>query len=71
MQIFKLRKGGKTENVEETIVVLNRNIDRDLIVKAINNVAADDTSEAEILKYIEDNFKAIYQVENDLETFYY
>lgn len=71
MQIFKLRKGGKTENVEETIVVLNRNIDRDLIVKAINNVAADNTSEAEILKYIEDNFKAIYQVENDLETFYY
>ena len=71
MQIFKLQKGGKTENVGETIVVLNRNIDRDLIVKAINNVAGDDTSEAEILKYIEDNFKAIYQVETDLETFYY
>ena len=71
MQIFKLKKGGKTENLEETIVVLNRNIDRDLLIKAINNKAEENATEAEIIKYIEDNFKAIYQVENDLETFYY
>lgn len=71
MQIFKLRKGGKIENVEETIVVLNRNIDKDLLIKAINNVAGDETTVAEVLKYLEDNFNAVYQVETDLETFYY
>lgn len=73
MKIFKLKKGGQTENVKETIVVLNRNIDDDLIIKAINNAAGDneDTTEGEVLKYLEDNFKAIYEVENNLETFYY
>lgn len=71
MQIFKLQKGGETENVKETVVVLNRNIDRDLIVRAINNQAEINNDESAILKYLEDNFKAVYQVENDLETFYY
>lgn len=71
MQIFKLKKGGETENPKETIVILNRNIDRDLLVKAINKKAETQPDEAAILKYIEDNFKAIYCVENDLETFYY
>lgn len=71
MQVFKLKEGGKTENVEETVVVLNRDIDRDLLVKAINNKADENLGEAAILKYIEDNFKAIYCVEKDLETFYY
>ena len=71
MQIFKLKKGGETENVKETVVVLNRNIDRDLIVRAINNQAEIKNDEAAILKYLEDNFKAIYSVETDVETFYY
>ena len=71
MQIFKLKKGGETENVKETIVVLNRNIDRELLISAINKQADKEKGEAEILKYLEDNFKAIYCIENDLETFYY
>lgn len=71
MQIFKLKKGGKTENTEEIIVMLNRPIDRDLIIKAINNKADENATEASILQYIEDNFKAVYCVEKDLETFYY
>lgn len=71
MQIFKLKKGGQTENVKETIVILNRNIDRDLIVAAINKKAKENKDEASILKYLEDNFKSVYMVEKDLETFYY
>ena len=71
MQIFKLQKGGQTENAKETIVILNRNIDRNLLVSAINSQAKLNKDEAQILKYIEDNFKAVYCVENDLETFYY
>lgn len=71
MQIFKLKKGGETENVKETIVVLNRSIDRELLISAINKQADAEKGEAEILKYLEDNFKAIYCIENDLETFYY
>ena len=71
MQIFKLKKGGETENVEETIVVLNRNIDRELLISSINKQAEKGKNEAEILKYIEDNFKAVYFVEKDIETFYY
>lgn len=71
MQIFKLKKGGETENVKETIVVLNRNIDKDLLVKAINKQAELGKDEVGILQYIEDNFKAVYCVENELETFYY
>lgn len=71
MQIFKLKKGGETENVKETIVILNRNIDRDLLVKAINKKAEEGCEESGILQYIEDNFKAVYCVEKDLETFYY
>lgn len=71
MQIFKLKEGGETENVEETIVVLNRNIDRELLISAINKQAQYGKGESEILQYIEDNFKAVYCVENELETFYY
>lgn len=71
MQIFKLKKGGETENVKETLVILNRNIDRDLLVAAINKQAEAKKDEASILKYLEDNFKAVYCVENDVETFYY
>ena len=71
MQIFKLKKGGETENVKETLVILNRNIDRDLLVAAINKQAEARKDETAILKYLEDNFKAVYRVENDVETFYY
>lgn len=71
MQIFKLKKGGETENVEETIVVLNRNIDRELLISAINKQAKNGKGESEILKYIEDNFNAVYFVDKDVETFYY
>lgn len=72
MQIFKLKKGGEVEKPKETIVILNRNIDRDLLVAAINKKAEEgDVDEASILKYIEDNFKAVYCVENELDTFYY
>ena len=71
MQIFKLKKGGETENVKETVVILNRNIDRDLLLSAINKQAENGKGESEILKFIEDNFKAVYCVENDIETFYY
>lgn len=71
MQIFKLKKGGETENVKETVVVLNRPIDRELLISSINKQAEKNKSDAEILKYIEDNFKAVYLVSDDLETFYY
>ena len=71
MQIFKLKKGGETENVKETIVILNRNIDRDLLLSAINKQAEKGKGEGDILKFIEDNFKAVYCVENEIETFYY
>lgn len=71
MQIFKLKKGGETENVKETVVILNRNIDRDLLLSAINKQAENGKGESEILKFIEDNFKAVYCVENEIETFYY
>lgn len=71
MQIFKLKKGGKVENIEETTVVLNRNIDRELLISAINKEAEKGKGESEILKYIEDNFNAVYFVDKDVETFYY
>ena len=71
MQIFKLKKGGETENVKETIVVLNRPIDRELLISSINKQAEKGKSDVEILQYIEDNFKAVYFVCDDLETFYY
>lgn len=71
MQIFKLKKGGETENVKETVVVLNRPIDRELLISSINKQAEKNKSDVEILKYIEDNFKAVYLVSDDLETFYY
>ena len=71
MHIFKLKKGGETENVEETIVILNRDIDRELLLSAINKQAEKGEGEADILKFIEDNFKAVYCVENEIETFYY
>lgn len=71
MQIFKLKKGGETENVKETVVILNRPIDRELLISSINKQAEKNKSDVEILKYIEDNFKAVYLVSDDLETFYY
>lgn len=71
MQIFKLKKGGETENVKEITVILNRDIDRELLISAINKQAKKGSEESGILKYIEDNFKAVYFVEENVETFYY
>lgn len=71
MRIFKLKKGGETENVEEVIVVLNRTIDDVLLKKAINICADNNFTIHETLKYIEDQFNCIsFTSLSDLETFY-
>ena len=74
MQIFKLKKGGETENVKETVVVLNKNrdIDKDLLMSAINIAAKDNPTTAyEVIAYLDNQFEAIESYEDDVETFYY
>lgn len=72
MQIFKLKKGGETENVKETIVVMDRDIDKNLLKCAINLVAKDKPDSIdEVLNYLSNQFDNVCLSENDVETFYY
>lgn len=74
MQIFKLKKGGETENVKETVVVLNKNrdIDKDLLMSAINLAAKKNPETSyEVISYLDNQFEAVELYEDDVETFYY
>ena len=75
MRVFKIKKGGAVENAEECLLVLNREIDKDLLMSAVNNVAeryGDETVANDVLEYLDKQFKATDLVDfDDLETFYY
>ena len=72
MRIFKITKGGETENVEEAIVVLTKDIDDELLKKAINICAANKYTINAIINYIEDQFNCLdFVTFSNLETFYY
>lgn len=72
MQIFKLKKGGETENVKETVVVLTRDIDKQLLMGAINIVAKKEPQEVyDVIEYLKEQFANIDIYEDDVETFYY
>ena len=71
MRVFKLKKGGETENVDEAIVILSRPIDEELIKKAINICAEKNYDLLETECYLENQFNCVDVVENDdLKTFY-
>lgn len=71
MRVFKIKKGGETENVDEVIVVLTKAIDDELLKKAINICAEQNFTLDETIKYIEDQFNCVSFVTfNDLFTFY-
>ena len=71
MRIFKIKKGGETENVEEVTVVLTKIIDDELLKKAINICADNNFSLEETIKYIEDQFNCVgFVTFDDLFTFY-
>ena len=72
MRIFKLQKGGETENVDDAIIVLSRPIDDELIKKAINICAANNFDANQIINYLEDQFNCLdFASFSNLETFYY
>ncbi len=72
MQIFKLKKGGETENVKETVVVLTRDIDKQLLMGAINIAAKKEPQEVyDVIEYLKEQFANIDIYEDDVETFYY
>lgn len=71
MRVFKLKKGGETENVDELLIVLNRDIDDELLTKAINICAEKDFNILQTKFYLENQFNCIDFVEDDdLKTFY-
>ena len=72
MQIFKLKKGGETVNVKETVIVLTREIDKLLLMGAINIVAKNDPKDVnDIIDYLKEQFANVDIYEDDVETFYY
>lgn len=71
MRVFKLKKGGETENVDEVIVILNRVIDDELLKKAINICADNNYTVEQTLDYIDEQFNCLDFVNfTDVETFY-
>ncbi len=71
MRVFKLKKGGETENTEEVIIMLSREIDRELIMKAINICAERNFNIAATMNYLDEQFHCIEDTSSlDLETFY-
>lgn len=71
MRVFKLKKGGETENVDEAIVILTRAIDDELIEKAINMCAEKDYTPKETIKYLDEQFNGVNDATYDgLKTFY-
>lgn len=73
MIAFKLQEGGKTENPKQVLVILNRDIDKDLIISAVNKKAGEKVSVEGIAAYIDEQFKALDSLIDfdTLETFYY
>lgn len=72
--LFLLKKGGETENVETIIVRLTHEVDMELIKTAINKIASQrDIIEKDVLGYIDTQFNGISDVEkmSKLNTFYY
>lgn len=71
MKVFKIRKGGETENVEEAVVILNRDIDGELLKRAINICADDNLTVQQTLYYLDEQLQCIdYSTFDDLFTFY-
>lgn len=72
MRVFKLKKGGETENVEETLVILNRDIDSELLKRAINICADDNLNIKETLEYLDEQLRCIddFTSADNLFTFY-
>lgn len=71
MRVFKLRKGGETENAEEVIVILTRAIDDELLKKAVNICADNNYDINKTLNYIDEQFNCLdFASLSDLETFY-
>ena len=71
MRIFKIKKGGETENVEEAIIVLNRAIDDELLKKAVNLCAEKSYNVADTVNYIQEQFDCVeFTAFSDLDTLY-
>lgn len=71
MKIFKIKKGGETENADEVIVVLNRTIDDELLKKAVNICAENNYDVAQTVKYIQEQFNCVeFTTFSDLNTLY-
>lgn len=71
MKIFKIKKGGETENVDEALIVLSRPIDDELIKKAINICAENDYTVSETVGYLEEQFGCVELCTFDnVNTFY-
>jgi len=71
VRVFKLKKGGETENARELLIVLTRDIDDELLTKAINICAEKEFDINQTKIYLELQFNCIDFVENDdLKTFY-
>ena len=71
MRIFKLKKGGETENVDEGIIVLNRDIDSELLKKAVNICAEKNYNVADTVKYVQEQFDCVeFTAFGDLDTLY-
>lgn len=71
MRIFKIKKGGDVENVDEALIVLTRIIDDELLKKAVNICAKNNCSVSETVKYLQDQFNCVDFVTFDnLNTFY-
>ena len=71
MKIFKIRKGGETENVEEALVILNRDIDGELLKRAVNICADENLNVQQTIYYLDEQLKCIdYYTFDDLFTFY-
>lgn len=71
MKIFKIKKGGDTENPEEAIVVLTRIIDDELLKKAINICAQNNYDVVGTINYLREQFDCVDFVTFDnLNTFY-
>lgn len=71
MKLFKIKKGGDVENPQEAIVVLNRDVDEELLKKAINICAENGQDVSETIEYIRFQFNCVELVNfNDLNTFY-
>lgn len=71
MRIFKIKKGGKTENPEEAVVILTRDVDGELLTKAVNICADKEMNVQQTIYYLKEQFDCIeFATFDDLFTFY-